>query len=111
MRSAVAATMAAPAVETTAAVGAAASDGAAAEPAPESVGGEPAVEAAQPLPAQLSGLMPLFVLGGRSAEAGPAPARGVFVPVALGVPTVDVAVPTRVHVASAEAPPADVVAE
>ena len=61
-----AAAVAAPAVETTAAV----------EPAPESVGGESAIEAAEPLATELSGLMPLFVLGGRPADAGPAPARG-----------------------------------
>src|SRR5438445_13751499 len=81
------------------------------ESAPESVGGEPPIEASEPLPAELSGLMPPFVLGGRSGDAGPAPARGALVPAALAVAAIDVAVPTRVHVASAEAPSSDVVAE
>jgi len=38
------------------------------------VGREPPGEVAQALLAQLSGLMPLFVLGRRPAQAGPVPA-------------------------------------
>src|SRR2546425_5118347 len=72
------------------------------------VGLEPPGEVAQALLAQLSGLMPLFVLGRRPAQAGPVPAPGVFLPVARAVPTVHVAVATRIHVGAADAPPADV---
>src|SRR5436853_5622993 len=90
-----------PSVETTSA-------SAAMKSAPESVGLSSPVETAQALLAQLSGLMPLFVLGRRPAQAGPVPAPGVFLPVARAVPTVHVAIVTRIHVGSAEAPPADV---
>src|SRR6266436_3229087 len=86
-----------PSVETT-------SESTAMKSAPESVGLSSPVETAQALLAQISGLMPLFVLGRRPAEAGPDPAPGVFLPVALAVPTVHVAVATRIHAASAEAP-------
>src|SRR5713226_5924331 len=78
------------------------------ETSSESVGTESPVEVAEALLAQLSCLMPLLVLSGRPAEAGPPPAAGVFLPVALGVPTVHAAVATRIHVASAEAAPSDI---
>src|SRR5437899_8680853 len=85
-----------------------ASESAAARSSRESVGPDSPVEIARALLAQLSGLMRLFVLGRRPAEASPAPAPGVFLPVALAVPTVHVAVATRIHVASAEAPSSEV---
>src|SRR2546426_1485509 len=85
-----------------------ATEPAAVRSAPESVGTESPVEVAEALLAHLSGLMRLLMLGRRPAEPGPAPAPGAFLPVALGVPTVYVAVATRIHVASAEAPPSDV---
>src|SRR5438445_3487522 len=84
-----------------------ASESAAARSFPESVGTESPVEVAQTLPAHLSGLMPLFVLCRRPAEAGPPPAPGVFLPVALAGTTVYAAVATRIHLASAEAAPSD----
>jgi hypothetical protein len=68
----------------------------------ESAGTESSIEVAEALLAQLSGLMRPFVLGRRPADAGPAPAPGVLLPVALGVPAVHVAVVTRIHVVSAE---------
>ena len=85
-----------------------ATEPAAVRSAPESVGTESPVEVAEALLAHLSGLMRLLMLGRRPAEPGPAPAPGAFLPVALGVPTVYVAVATRIHVASAEAPPSGV---
>src|SRR5437867_4013359 len=85
-----------------------ASESAAARSFPETVGAESPVEVAQTLPAYRSGLMPLFVLRRRPAEAGPAPGPGVFLPVALAVATVHAAVATRIHAASAEVPPSDV---
>ena len=90
-----------PSVETT-------SESAAVKSAPESVGLSSPVETAQALLAQLSGLMPLVVLGRRPAEAGPVPAPSVFLPVARAVPTEHAAVATRIHVGSAEAPPSGV---
>jgi len=72
------------------------------------VGTKSSVEITQALPAQLSGPMRLFVLGRRPAKVGPAPAPGVFLPVALAVATVHVAVATRIHVAAAQAPSSDV---
>src|SRR6266566_7695962 len=74
----------------------------------DSAGTESPVEVAEALLAHLSGLMRQLVLGGRPAEAGPIPASAVFLPVAPGVPTVHVAVATRIYVASAEAPTSDV---
>jgi len=62
-----------------------ASESAAGRSSRESVGTESPVEIARALLAQLSGLMRLFVLGRRPAEASPAPAPGVFLPVALAV--------------------------
>ena len=52
------------------------------------MGRDPPAEVAQALLAQLSGLMPLFVLGHRPAQAGPAPAPAVFLPVARAAPKV-----------------------
>src|SRR6266851_7996221 len=97
----------APTVESATAVETA-TESAAMRSSSESVGTESPVEVAEALLAQLSCLMPLLVLSGRPAEAGPPPAAGVFLPVALGVPTVHAAVATRIHVASAEAAPSDV---
>ena len=71
-----------------------ASDHATMEAASGCVGLEPLVEVAQALLAQLSRLMPLFVLGRRPAHAGPAPIPVEFLPVANAVPTVHVAVAT-----------------
>src|SRR5260370_34112605 len=109
MRSAVAAAVAPAAVKTTAEpVKAPASDRAPVESTTGCMSREPPGEVAQALLAQLSGLMPLFVLGRRPAQAGPVPVSGVFLPVARAVPTVHVAVTTRMHVGAADAPPADV---
>src|SRR5207245_6881374 len=62
------------------------------------------VEVAVALLAHLSDVMRQLVLGGSSVEAGPIPASVVFLPVAPSVPTVHVAVATRIYVACAEAP-------
>src|SRR6266699_1092146 len=74
----------------------------------DSAGTESPVEVTEALLAHLSGLMRQLVLGGRPAEAGPIPASAVFLPVAPGVPTVHVAVATRIYAASADAPTSDV---
>src|SRR5205807_2955202 len=95
------------AVETAATVETA-TESAAVRPSRESVGTESPIEGAEALLAHLSGLMRLFVFGRRPADASPTSTSRVFLPVALAVPTVYVAVATRIHVGSAEAPSSDV---
>src|SRR5713101_6593745 len=72
-------TVAAASVESATAVETA-TESAAMRSSPESVGTESPVEVAEALLAQLSCLMPLLVLSGRPAEAGPPPAARVFLP-------------------------------